>query len=394
MSRSADYTIQGFLYQFNKTLLEIMAAPDDSEITIEGIIEDIEIVSNGHTNAIQCKYHETVNNYTLSSIYEPVLQMMDHYHKTQSGSIKYVLFAHFPNTTTIQLTSADIGDILKSNDKGLKKYIERLYGKVNIDGFLSVFTIEIGQQFDALVKTIHDKLVAPGLSEIDIATITYPNAIHIIGELSRKHDVSDRKITRKDLLARLSTIKSTAISHWTLSLKSRSELLKHRRKQLQVNLKINSRLRYFIVHADSLSDFDEQIVLFIKGYIDKYHFKPAHISTPIFCINAQDNVFKDIQLRLLKKDIIANDGMVADVFHEDRFFRDPIITKDQREFMLRVIRWEPNGIILNKRKADDIFILGEGGVHGLDNSDVNIEELATNSLNDVYYMMGLCDVID
>jgi hypothetical protein len=36
MSRSADYTIQGFLYQFNKTLLEILKAQADSIITVEG----------------------------------------------------------------------------------------------------------------------------------------------------------------------------------------------------------------------------------------------------------------------------------------------------------------------------------------------------------------------
>ncbi|MGA2525126.1 MAG: hypothetical protein ABSF79_00705 [Smithellaceae bacterium] len=29
MSRAADYTIKGFLYQFNKTLLEILNSQDD-----------------------------------------------------------------------------------------------------------------------------------------------------------------------------------------------------------------------------------------------------------------------------------------------------------------------------------------------------------------------------
>ena len=43
MSRSADYTIQGFLYQFNQTLSELLKATDDSIITIEGIVEDIEV---------------------------------------------------------------------------------------------------------------------------------------------------------------------------------------------------------------------------------------------------------------------------------------------------------------------------------------------------------------
>lgn len=35
MGRSADYTIQGFLYQFNQTLAELLKAADEAEITIE-----------------------------------------------------------------------------------------------------------------------------------------------------------------------------------------------------------------------------------------------------------------------------------------------------------------------------------------------------------------------
>lgn len=43
MSRVADSTIQGFLYQFNITLQEILRSSEDDEITVEGIIEDIDI---------------------------------------------------------------------------------------------------------------------------------------------------------------------------------------------------------------------------------------------------------------------------------------------------------------------------------------------------------------
>ncbi|MCT7009442.1 hypothetical protein M1749_24160, partial [Salmonella enterica subsp. enterica serovar Oranienburg] len=71
MARTADYTIQGFLYQFNKTLLEILRAAGDSVVTVEGIVEDIDIVAGDVTTAIQCKYHESNDVFTLSSIYKP-----------------------------------------------------------------------------------------------------------------------------------------------------------------------------------------------------------------------------------------------------------------------------------------------------------------------------------
>ncbi|EPE2651041.1 hypothetical protein ACSG7X_002766 [Vibrio fluvialis] len=43
MSRTAESTIKGFLYQFQKTIKEILTAPFDSSITVEGIVEDVDI---------------------------------------------------------------------------------------------------------------------------------------------------------------------------------------------------------------------------------------------------------------------------------------------------------------------------------------------------------------
>lgn len=45
MSRTADYTIQGFIYQFIITFHKLLISTDDAEITVEGIIEDIDIVT-------------------------------------------------------------------------------------------------------------------------------------------------------------------------------------------------------------------------------------------------------------------------------------------------------------------------------------------------------------
>ncbi len=79
MSRTADYTIKGFLYQFNKTSLSILESKDDDTITVEGIIEDIEIKSSESTTAIQCKYHEASTNFQESAVYKPLLQMIKHF---------------------------------------------------------------------------------------------------------------------------------------------------------------------------------------------------------------------------------------------------------------------------------------------------------------------------
>ena len=73
--RQADSTIKGYLYQFNKSILEILRMPDQDSLVLEGIIEDIDILSPTSTTTIQCKYHED-KKYTISSVAVPIIEML------------------------------------------------------------------------------------------------------------------------------------------------------------------------------------------------------------------------------------------------------------------------------------------------------------------------------
>jgi hypothetical protein len=131
MSRSADYTIKGFLYQFNKTLLEILTSQDGDIVTAEGIIEDVEIMTSAGMTAIQCKYHEANKKFTQSDIFEPILQMMYHFHTNQNSGIRYILFAHYPSeteTSEVKNEKDILKAALKSTDKTLKRYVKQWFG--------------------------------------------------------------------------------------------------------------------------------------------------------------------------------------------------------------------------------------------------------------------------
>jgi hypothetical protein len=401
MSREADYAIKGFLYQFNKTLFEILKASDDSEVTVEGIIEDIEVVNSSSITAIQCKYHEANEHFTLSTVYKPLLQMMHHFKNNSSGKVKYILFAHFPDQT--DSSSATIGKneletTLATTNKDLKQYTDALRGTINLDEFLKTFKIEFGPSYDALVETVCNALEQCGIPKIDIDTLAYPNAIQKIANLSIKHDPLKRKITKQHLIHYLKSVKKTAISRWTLALKSRKQLVDSRRKQLKPNLDKNSRLRYLIIFSNSLNDFDSEIAMFMSDYIDKYHTKPAHISTPILCLDTKEEAFRDIQVRFYKKGIVTNDGYIGNKFVESHFFRDPMSRKEphkgiQREFSLRILKWE-NRNILDLHKGDDLFVLGTGDFSDLNTIDVNVEILSTQTLKEIKYLLGVSNVYE
>lgn len=392
MGRSADYTIQGFLYQFNKTLLEILNSPDDSVVTAEGIIEDVEIAGPDITKAIQCKYHETQQTFAISSLYKPLLQMMEHHVSNSNGKVSYQLFAHFPNINSITITAQHLEEALSTTNKNLNTLAKKLKGIVDVNAFLQNFSIEVGPALNVLVAEVCTKLETCGFGPADVETLAYPNAIQIIADLCIQHDVKRRKITKTQLLVQLQRIKVTAITHWTLALQTRKKLLVARRKQLKTNLAKNARSRYFVLRAESLKDFDSQVVLFIKGYLDKYHKKTAHISTPIFCLDVTEDVFNSIAVRLVNKEVSLNDGRVAGAFNEALFLREPMVIKEKREFQLRLVRWQSHRKLLETPKPDDLFFLGSQSYGGINMEDVTVEELASESFDEINYMMGLNDV--
>jgi hypothetical protein len=401
MSRAADYTIKGFLYQFKKSALAILSADDDAIVSIEGVIEDIEVVTPTMTTGIQCKYHEASSGFTPSVIYKPLLQMLGHFSAHTSEEIKYLLFAHFPGAEAAPppVGKTECEAALASKDKALEKFIEAVPASIDIDELIKRFTMEFGPCYDDLVAQVSNELKGNGFQAGEIETLVYPNTIHIIAGISILHDPAERQISRKQFLDKLNGIRTTAISRWTMALTTRKKLLEARRKQLKVHLDKNSRLRYFVIDPKSFNDFDSEIVLFISDYLDKFHFKPAHISTPIFCICTPRQDVLDIQHRLYLKGITGTDGYIGAHFEEHFFFRDPFSAKGtggsyQREFALRITNWNNHGQVLNNRKCDDLFILGEVDCGSLNTVDVNIECLAGATIKEIKFVMGVSNVYE
>ena len=401
VSRTADYTIQGFLYQLNKTLVEILNAQEGATVSIEGAVEDIEVATETTTTGIQCKYHEAVATFTPSTIYKPLLQMLGHFSAHPTDTFEYVLFAHFPGAIDNPpvVGKLDCKAALASKGKALKKLIKEVPSTVDIDGFVGRFRMEFGPSYEDLVAQVTQDLQDNGIPSDEVETLAYPNAIHLVAGIAIQHDSNQRQVTRKEFLDRLSRIRITAISRWTMALQTRKKLLAARRKQLKVQLDKNTRLRYFVIDPKSFGDFESEIVLFVSDYINKYHFKTALISTPVLCICASRKDVQNIQHRLYSKGIVATDGYVGAQFEESRFFRPPFSTKRvggtvQREFALRITSWGDHGTVLNSRKCDDLFILGELDFPSLETVDVNVERLAGTTIKEIGYLVGVRNVYE
>lgn len=59
--RQADSTIKGYLYQFNKSLLEMLSSDENTSVILEGVIEDIDIHSATESQPYNANITKTVS---------------------------------------------------------------------------------------------------------------------------------------------------------------------------------------------------------------------------------------------------------------------------------------------------------------------------------------------
>jgi len=399
MSRTADYTIQGFIYQFIITFHKLLTSSDNAEITVEGIIEDIDIITPTGREAVQCKYHESKNKFVLSSIYKPVLQMLCHYKDNPHANIKYRLHAHFPNETVGSektLDRSELDNILASKAHDLKKYIRELSGFTAEDEFLKRFKIEFGASLYDTEKAVIVCLANEGFTTEDATEIFYPNAIHTIAELSIQHDEQKRKIKKESFLKELQKKKKTAISRWTRELQDYNKLLKQRKKQLSGILNNNTRKRAIILDASYIDEFEHNIPLLIQDYVEKYNGKIRLNQCPVFSLICDEKKLNDIWKLLDMKKLPVERGMIAETFNTTRFLRDPLkVFKDGTvEFKLKLCNHDNEfDSIIGDANFDDIIIISDRDFAFEKIIASNIEKLKTQEINEIKYLLSLTSTL-
>lgn len=396
-NRIADSTIKGFLYQFNKTILEIANADDEDVITVEGVVEDVDILSaSGELKAIQCKYHESKEEFIPSLIFKPLLQMAEAYDKNPTARIKYTIFIYVPNQDYGEkdIEPSILDSALATTDKTLLKIVSRISSEFNKGEFLKNTRIVFGPSLDEIEGSTKAALELLGIQGSDVDTLLYPNSIAKIAKLSSIKDETERQITKAKLYSYLSTATYTAISKWTLALRNRSEILRNIKQQLSSYFSQNSRDRYFYIDKDEIDDYEEKVVVFFGNYIKKYYSKPSHLKAPTFIINDDFEAIRDLESRLYKKGIKANTGLIGNTFEVDHFFRDPmkkIISNriEEREFDFRLLAMHSEQEAINQRKGDDLYLVSSRIPNNIDLTDVNFYQVGTSSFNELEYVIGM-----
>lgn len=323
--RSAHAAIKGYEYQFDRTIVELLAASSDAVIHIEGI-EDIDLLEAGMSQATQVKYYESQRYTSPKSLRDPVKLMLDHYRT--GARWEYVLHVHFgdpgdlPSTFTLDQMKA----CLTKRD-GRTGRETQFFGGLDdaaLRDFCDRVAIRHGESFaeqqTALIASLADALEC---SIEEALAIYIAKAREFVRERAINADPEARKVSRADLLDFLA-VKELLYSRWQLSALGRERFLSGQAAHLKrFGFADKQRVRGVAAvltnaNFNSMLEFAQSAAGAHSGRL-----KNAKPWTLILGGEA-DLVFK-LKVELVRSGVHFNDGYESIEFSADVFATPPVI---------------------------------------------------------------------
>ncbi|OJW31540.1 MAG: hypothetical protein BGO54_13845 [Sphingobacteriales bacterium 46-32] len=353
--RSADATLKGYFYQFNKTIEEILSLKKDNDtITVEGI-EDVDIDSINGRESVQCKYYSS-QALTNSSIKDPIILMLDHHRNPSSSTVsQYTLYGYFKNEAAGSIKQFDIEElktILTYKEKKVKKeyHVDNNIDDATLSAFLTKFRLITGKDFEDhrgdcinLLKT-HFKSTS-----FEAENYHYNNAVRTVFDLAIKRKLADRIVSKKDFLKQVDCGRILFYS-WYKRYQSDQKYLDLLRKGLkETNLFSPGKEKLlflgkcidFNTTAMPLPTFVEEMVTkyFRLGSV-KYTARPLTMVVDLDVAEMQN-----LKKNLITRHVHYNDGYESIQFSSDSFCSDPVINRQntgagkitKSSFVIRII---------------------------------------------------------
>jgi len=364
--RSAEDTISGYYYQFDKSILEVLSLADDADsIIVEGI-EDIDVENADEKTAIQCKYHAKTE-YNHSKIGKPIRLLLNHYQLVKSGEeeeIKYFFYAHFREgqeklKENLPLTIEFLKDNLLTytENKVKHKHHEEL-GLTDDDltAFLEKLDLEIcAKNLQDQRKEVFELLRQSfdNCSYIEAENYFYNNALKVIFDKAIQSDDADRTITKGQFLVEINK-KAFLFNKWYAHLKGKKRYLEYIKRKLKSSNALSvSKYKYLFIGSEYLKEPDEETTFesLIQNIIEEYfQFGKAFSSkskvwTIVLDCSKEDFAGYKEQLRQKGIRYYSNDPDLGS-FDVARFNEDPVTNTssddriDKASFQIKLILFE------------------------------------------------------
>ena len=148
-----------------------------------------------------------------------------------------------------------------------------------------------------------------------------------------------------------------------------------------------------MINSKNIDNFNEEIVIFLKNYVDIYCHKPKLHEPALFCLSNSDNeMISDITARLYTKSVEVQTGFIGNKFFPEALLKNPErkVTGNWMQFKIRLC-CENDEIIdlMNSNKPDDFFVINSYLSKKYELNDVNIEFLDIKNLNELQFLLKM-----
>lgn len=336
------YALKGFIYQFDKSLLEILSNKKQN-IQIEQI-QDIEV----EDFFIQVKYKET-QSFAYSKIKPAVLQLFRLFLENKNKKLKLYCFFEDTQPYTKILTIKDLNKILGADSRSFSGDAK--------DEFLKKFTLEFSdnfeKQFTKLIKLIKESF---DLKSEDEALVYHATLRARLFEIAIQKDIKLRTVNYSNL-ANLIEKNGRVIfySAYYKYLKA-EKYFKFLKKEYFTLKKPNmaNREHLFIIDVDDLVK-DSEIIQIISNIKVKF-FKKDTSPEPYICFfGINQERFNILKQKIWDKGMIFSDGTH---FSNDKFRIDDLVSAHNQKHSItfKLIDFNQLSLLIQKSVIDDSYI--------------------------------------
>lgn len=307
------YAIKGFLYQFDKTMIELLNNHEDTIIYIEKI-QDI----NYEDYIIQVKHKETAK-FSNSKVREPIIQLLDLYSKDNSK--KFCLYGYFEDRTPEVITFTKVeqlNEILKYRDADKTDALELRFPQALRESFINNFSLCFGEDFENQFKYLIGEIKSVfNLNTVDEAIIYHSLIREKLFELAIKEDEQERSITRRQLEMYLSKCNKNIFYGYYDMFMGREKYIALVKKEYFTikSANLNNFERLFII--DCIGDYNETTIRKIIDNISNKYYRKNKSPAPYICFRMIScDVLRNVKRALLDDEVKFSDGTY---FDGDRF---------------------------------------------------------------------------
>lgn len=331
--KNGYYAIKGYIYQFDKTLIEILDNPNQN-IQIE-TIQDIDCESY----CLQIKHKET-QTYAPSKIALAVEQLINEYSKNKDK--KYCLYCHFKDQSESEFvpTKIELDVILGAKANTFDEEIKT--------EFLKNFKIEFAPNFDGQFKILLVKIKEKFKLTTDEEAI-YHHAILINKTFNTALSKRSRTINFQSLQKLLNDNSEVVLfGSYSKHLKKSSYLKLIKNKHFRSRVNTNNFERLFIIDCDDISLTN--IIKLLNAIGRKFH-KPDLSPQPYISLRNCHNL-NVIKRKLWDKNIYFFDGTN---FNHDKFRLHDLIKNSKNNRSIKIVENSILEKLAKKVNFDEVF---------------------------------------